>query len=302
MKQFLGRLGLVSVWEHHPVSYTHIHTDLVSTTTLDHFVMNERLFSVLGEAGVLHLGDNLSRHSPIMLKLNLGRLPLQSRTRPRVQKRPAWCKAEQSQTDEYTRSVHEKLLQLQVPESVDCSDPHCQDRQHTVERDSLVIDVMSCVIETTHQCIPMSGGRRSSKPDCPVDMAIPGWREEVEPYKQDAVFWHAVWQSAGRPSQGGLKQFMTSTRNQYHYAIRRVKKMASSLRARKLLEASEAGPCELLNEMKKIKGNGKGAGDLPDNVGGASGENQVVKEFKKVYSAFYNSSDTSEDIGLSMGQ
>ena len=27
MKQFLGRLGLVSVWEHHPVSYTHIHTD-----------------------------------------------------------------------------------------------------------------------------------------------------------------------------------------------------------------------------------------------------------------------------------
>ena len=124
----------------------------------------------------------------------------------------------------------------------------------------------------------------------------------MEPYKQDAVFWHAVWQSAGRPSQGGLKQFMTSTRNQYHYAIRRVKKMASSLRARKLLEASEAGPCELLNEMKKIKGNGKGAGDLPDNIGGASGENQVVEEFKKVYSAFYNSSDTSEDIGLSTGQ
>ena len=43
MKQFLERLGLVSVWEHYPISYTHIHTDMVSTSTLDHFVVNERL-------------------------------------------------------------------------------------------------------------------------------------------------------------------------------------------------------------------------------------------------------------------
>ena len=41
MKQFLTRLGLVSVWEQFPISYTHVHTDLVSTTTLDHFIVNE---------------------------------------------------------------------------------------------------------------------------------------------------------------------------------------------------------------------------------------------------------------------
>ena len=122
------------------------------------------------------------------------------------------------------------------------------------ERDSLVIDVMSSIIETSQQCIPMSGGRRGSKPECPVSQAIPGWGDFVEPYKQDAVFWHSVWQSAGRPVQGVLKGIMTRTRNMYHYAIRRVKRMAESIRAKNLLEASEISSCELFKEMKKIKG------------------------------------------------
>jgi hypothetical protein len=112
---------------------------------------------------------------------------------------------------------------------------------------------MCRVIETSHECIPMSSGSRSSKPECPVERAIPGWKEVVEPYKEDAIFWHGVWQSAGRPSGGVLKEIMTRTRNQFHYAVRRVKKMSSSLRARRLSEASETGSCELLQEMKKIR-------------------------------------------------
>ena len=80
MKQFLDRLGLVSVLEQFPISYTNVHTDLVSTTTLDHFIVNERLLAAVIDADVLHLGDNLSRHSPIMLKLNLGSLAKQKKS------------------------------------------------------------------------------------------------------------------------------------------------------------------------------------------------------------------------------
>ena len=77
---------------------------------------------------------------------------------------------------------------------------------------------------------------------------------EVEPYKKDAIFWHSVWQSAGRPNRGVLRDIMAKTRNQYHYSIRRVKKMSGEIKARKLLEASETGSVELLKEMKNIKG------------------------------------------------
>ena len=48
--------------------------------------------------------------------------------------------------------------------------------------------------------------------------------------------------------------------------------------------------------MKKIKGDKKSKGDLPDMVGGVSGKSLIVEEFKKVYSTLYNSSESSEDM------
>ena len=72
--------------------------------------------------------------------------------------------------------------------------------------------------------------------------------------------------------------------------------MSNSLRAKNLLSASETSSCQLLKEVKKIKGSKKDSHDLPDRVGGAVGENQIVDEFKKVYNALYNSSDTSNDM------
>ena len=42
--------------------------------------------------------------------------------------------------------------------------------------------------------------------------------------------------------------------------------MSKSIRARKLLEASESGSVNLLAEMKKIKGDKKTKADLPECV------------------------------------
>ena len=50
MRRFMDKIGLVSLWEKHPVDYTHIHTN----------------------CGPIHIGDNRSRHSPIMVKLLWG--------------------------------------------------------------------------------------------------------------------------------------------------------------------------------------------------------------------------------------
>ena len=123
MKQFMEKLGLVSVWESYPVSYTHIHTDLASTSTLDHFLVNERLLSVIVDAGVLHLGDNLSRHSPIMLKLDLGKLPVVKRINTPNNRKPSWYKAEDTHRLEFTRSVHDRLSSLIIPDSLNCKVP-----------------------------------------------------------------------------------------------------------------------------------------------------------------------------------
>ena len=80
------------------------------------------------------------------------------------------------------------------------------------------------------------------------------------------------------------------------YAIRKVKKKADLIRAQKLLEASETGSVNLLLEMKRVKGSKKQSHDLPDDVGGANGEVNIVEKFCGVYEELYNSSGSGETM------
>ena len=132
----------------------------------------------------------------------------------------------------------------------------------------MILDIMSTVIETSHMTIPMSRGGKVRKSDprkeCPVENVIPGWSECVAPFKNDAAFWHFLWREAGRPDKGEVRNIMVKTRNQYHYTVRKVKKLAGDIWAQKLLEASENGSIELLKEMKKVKGSKKERPDLPE--------------------------------------
>ena len=43
VKDFATRIGVKSVWEKFPVDFTHLHTDMKSTSTLDHFFLNQNL-------------------------------------------------------------------------------------------------------------------------------------------------------------------------------------------------------------------------------------------------------------------
>ena len=72
--------------------------------------------------------------------------------------------------------------------------------------------------------------------------------------------------------------------------------MSNAIRAQNLLKASEQGAVNLLKEMKEVKGSKKTSSNLPDNVAGVSGEQLIVEEFWLVYSALYNSFDTSEQM------
>ena len=115
MREFTSRIGLYSVWEKFPVGYTHIHTDLKSTSVLDNFLVNERLLDLVEDAGVLHLGDNLSRHSPIMVKLNMGVIPARIERKEKLKpRRPDWYKATSEDISEYT-TILENLIILENP-------------------------------------------------------------------------------------------------------------------------------------------------------------------------------------------
>jgi hypothetical protein len=76
-----------------------------------------------------------------------------------------------------------------------------------------------------------------------------------------------------------------------------VKAREAELKRQRLLEASRESKKDLLAEMKKIRGDKKRSGALPDQVGPARGGEQIVEEFRKVYKDLYNSLDDTELLG-----
>ena len=104
MRDFLSRLGIYSVWEKFPVDFTHLHIDSKSSSVLDHFFVNKRLLELVEDAGPIHLGDNLSRHSPIMMKIRLPRDTHSKSTESdiKIPRIPAWYNASEGDIDLYT--------------------------------------------------------------------------------------------------------------------------------------------------------------------------------------------------------
>ena len=291
VKEFVARTGLVTLWSDHPVDYTHVHTDYKSTSTLDHFLVSPRLLPLVSDCGVRHCGANMSRHSPIFVKLKLGALPVRKSVASAAPRRPAWSRASQEDTSAYTESLQVRLQGLTVQDSVLCQDPCCEDKSHSADCDSLLLDVLCSMVEASYTTIPLSGGGKAGQGRT-ARGGVPGWGEEVRPYQLESVYWHRVWIREGRPSTGPVHDTMVRARTQYHYAVRRCRRQSEETKARRLFEASLKGDTDLLSEMKRVKNGGGGREELPEMVEGADCEEEIVDKFRTVYSTLYNCADT----------
>ena len=95
---------------------------------------------------------------------------------------------------------------------------------------------------------------------------------------------------------GWVNQHYVEARKQYHHAVLRVKRSCKEHQARELLVAAMEGDVQLLKEMKTIK-KGKAANcELPDNVGGAEGEQGIAELFKESYDNLYNSAPSGAEM------
>ena len=292
---FLDRVGLVSAWEKFPIDFTYMHTDHKSTSILDNFYVNEGLLQYIESAGPMHLGDNPSGHSPIMLSLRVGDIPQKpSEDEVRVPRCLAWGRAQVPEIKQFTEQLKERLEQLEDPLSLLCKDVKCKNIQHSQERDEQVIDVMSAWIEAGYTTIPAVPPPRPQGKE--KKTLLPGWKENCEKPCKDAKFWYAVWLSAGKPSTGELHKVMVSTRIKFRAAVRKAKQEANAQKLRTYLEAAEAGDKTLLQEMRRVRGGKHHHQELPDSLEGAVGHSDIIGKFRSLYEALYNSAGTEEKM------
>ena len=299
MAAFLEEVGLVSTWEKFDIDFTYMHTDHRSTSILDNFYVNSTLLPYVEDAGPLHLGDNPSGHSPILLKLCVGDIP----QRPpgegdlRLPRRIAWNKVEAEQLKKYNEVLTRKLESLDVPDSLQCCDVKCKEVRCSQKRDSFVTDVVSAWVEASYSSLPLAAPRPDPQAEHKQHrLKLPGWKEKCEPLRKDAKFWYSIWISAGKPSSGELHKIMVNTRVKFRAAVRRIKSEANSARAFSLLAAAESGDRALLKEMRQVLGNKHHAQEIPDSLEGAVGHSAVLDKFRSLYEALYNSAGTQRKV------
>ena len=106
VKEALEELNVKSVWNDFPIDFTFCSPTELSFSTIDHYLVSENLESGIKDAGVIHLGDNVSGHSPIYLKLNIGQLPANQEQERTFSPKQNWKKATNDDKANFKSGFH----------------------------------------------------------------------------------------------------------------------------------------------------------------------------------------------------
>ena len=264
-----------------------------SFSIIDHFLCNDNAETIVIDAGVIHLAENLSNHSPIFMKIELPPFkcnkPSSENETNNLQPKnhaPNWNKATKNEIDNFLNELESNLNSIKFSEGLMCNDVHCNNVQHRVDITVYTLTLLEMIDFSTKNNIPSSS--------VPHEKKILGWKEFVQPYKDEANFYHAVWLSYGKPINCNVHYAMKRTRNIYHYAIRKVKNNMEFLKNEKFLEHSlNKNPNELLNDFKKLK-NSKNPKAC--SIDGHNSDNDIAQHFATIYSDLYNKTDSSAEL------
>ena len=166
---------------------------------------------------------------------------------------------------------------------------HCDDSTHKEVCDDALSNLLKCMENAANECIPCSSSRSQQKKKKTVS-AI--WNDEIQPFKDKAMFWHAVWMSARKPINTELHRIMKRTRNVYHFQIRKSKKMKNILKMNTLLQACiDNRDVDLFQEIRKLRSS---APIIANKIDGK--HENIPNHFAQIYSKLYNSVNDKDDL------
>lgn len=302
---FLSDNNLETLWNKFDCDYTYSFSRNVNGldrsyfSVLDHFCVNSNFLDSCTDVSPLFSPDNLSNHLPILLQLkcSFNNQPdfSSSQDRP-VTNKPAWGRASQDDLSMYISHLESLLDNINIPNSVlHCTDLHCDNPQHKSDIDLFSLQIMDSISTAVETNIPSNSNSGNY-----MHTPVPGWTEFVKPFRDDSLFWHSVWVSAGRPLNTVLHQVMRSTRHKYHYAIRKVRRVESEIRKDNMLQDSLNGKVnDILKHIKSLRKTNKGP---VNNIDGVRGSEEITSHFSDIYKDIYNRHQTTDSVNHILGE
>ena len=292
VKTFLVNNNLVPIWDKFACDYTYSFDKVVNGfnrsyfSVIDHFCVSSDLLNNCIEATPIYSTDNTSNHELIILKIKcdatfLEQNIMNSENDHSRHSKPLWKHATEDNVNRFVNQLQYILQNIDMPvDALNCSDFHCVHASHKTDIDMYAAHIMQAITLAVECNIPHSNVNPSKH------APVPGWSDFVKPFREDALFWHSVWKSAGRPQNTVLHQVMRSTRNKYHYAIRSVRKQESAFRKDKMLQEFLSGKVD--NILQHIKKTRNGKSGLVNNIDGLVGAENISNHFKNMYQEIFN--------------
>ena len=296
VKDYFLDIGLSLLWEHHdelqntpPVDFTFSsHANgRAAFSTIDHFACSIHLFPVISEAGVIHSGANPSNHSAIFAKLDVGQIDL-NLEQTKSPKRVVWDKATEAAKSAYQAELAEKLDSIAIPACVNCRDVHCT--AHVESLEDYTMEILESIENVARETLPIRGGGVTSNDG---RKSTPVWSEFVKPHLDESKFWNSLWLSAGKPVGGALFEAKKQSKQQFKYAVRRLKRASESVQNDKFVSSIIKGGVNIFAEIKKFRGTGASCSSrIDDFVGSAN----ISNHFAEIYSDLYNKVEHGEQF------
>ena len=291
IENFISENTLVKSWDKCKIDFTHSYDleDQSYTSIIDHFFWSESTASNIKNADVLHLPSNTSDHCPIYCSLKINISP--SSGTPPISKnsKPSWKKATDTQKDSYKTALEQHLRKLEFHSGAKhCKNVHCQSENHQNQIDEFLKGILKSINSAAVNCLPCAGCSDNSKK---TKTRFSSWQEDVQPFKDTAMFWHSIWLSAGRPLNTELHNIMKKTRNQYHYQIRKNRKMTDIIKKNQLLNACINNNGDIFEEIKKLR---KALPTVSTMIDGVTCK--IESHFANTYRQLYNSIDDGSNL------
>ena len=285
LENFLASKNLESAWKRFNVDYTHEFeiNEVTHTSTIDHVIWNECFFKNVISTGVLHLPGNTSDHSPIFcnIKNNYLKATDESGNLRSYDNGLNLRNLKPVDWQGYATTLERKLRDVDVPQCVKCTNVHCRDANHIAEIDDYATNILECVDNCIKNIARKKANTRKSK-------VVPGWNDEVKPFREKAMFWNAIWISAGKPINTTLHHIMKRSRNLYHYQIRKCRRSVHLIQRNKLLDACVNDNGNIFHELRKMR---RVNNSVPQAMDGCK---NVSEKFANVYEELYNSANDEE--------
>ena len=270
----------------YPMSDTYFSYDGRSHSCIDHFVVPLSLSSSITNVFALENALNASNHLPTFVHVDISVL---KQTAPAPEKGHshsiAWGRVNETHIAQYRLYVSNALMTYQVPEClVRCDSLACENRYHLSCLDDYCMSLCEICVEAALSSFPKTQSNKFNKPK---------WRERMQPFKDDAMFWDAIWRSCDSPRNGAVFDVRQRTKRQYHYAFRRYQKEEKQLRRERMAEQIlRSNDRQFWSEMKKMHSSNVVHAPVVDN---ASNHGDVAQLFASKYQDLYSSVPSDND-------